>query len=238
MNEKLSKEVKFLKIYSFVITALLLTLFYLVLQPQTNNSLEELTVERINVVEKNGDLKLVISNSERQHNGIINGAVLPERERPAGLIFFNSFGDECGGLVYDGNENEAGMVLSVDKFRDDQVMQVQYMENTKNKKRKYGLQLWDYPQENSVEARNKRYKEIQNIQDKEAVKKAYAQMKEEGLVAENRLFLGKNFNKDVGLFINDEKGNPRIKLYIDEANTAKLEFLDEKGEPVQGGATN
>ncbi len=81
-------------------------------------------------MESNGDLKLVISNSEKQHNGIINGKPLPERERQAGLIFFNSAGDECGGLVYDGNDAEAGLVLSVDKYRDDQVMQLQYIENT------------------------------------------------------------------------------------------------------------
>lgn len=62
-------------------------------------------------------------------------------------LFFNSSGDECGGLVYDGNEKDAGMVLSVDKFRDDQIMQLQYMENTKNYDRKYGLQIWDYPKE-------------------------------------------------------------------------------------------
>ena len=30
---------------------------------------------------------------------------------------------------------------------------------------------------------------------------------------EDRLFIGKNFNKDVGLFIKDQKGKPRIKIY-------------------------
>ena len=51
-----------------------------------------------------GDLRMVISNEHRQHPGIMNGEKLPDRERSSGIIFFNSSGDECGGLVYDGNE--------------------------------------------------------------------------------------------------------------------------------------
>ena len=59
-----------------------------------------------------------------------------ERERDAGLIFFNSLGDECGGLVYDANEKESGMVYSIDQRNTDQIMQLQYLEQTgKDKKR-------------------------------------------------------------------------------------------------------
>ena len=88
--------------------ALLGTIIF-VLSRDREKSFKEISVERINVVESNGDLKLVISNSERQHPGIVNGKSLPKRERQAGLIFFNSVGDECGGLIYDGNDKEAGL---------------------------------------------------------------------------------------------------------------------------------
>ncbi len=118
-------------------------------------NMDELTVKRINVVDEKGNLRMVISNEHRQHPGIVNGEKLPARERSAGIIFFNSYGDECGGLVYDGNEKDAGLVLSVDKFRDDQIMQLQYMEDTKTYDRKYGLQIWDYPKENTFRERNK-----------------------------------------------------------------------------------
>jgi hypothetical protein len=229
-NEKLIGEIRFLKIYSAVISLALLILFYLVLKSRTKAQFEEITVERINVVEKNGNLRLVISNSEKQHPGRINGKELPERERAAGLLFFNAVGDECGGLIYDGNEKEAGLVLSVDKFRDDQLMQLQYMENTINKNRKYGIQLWDYPKENGFEARMKRFEALDKIKNKDEIQKAYDKMKEDSLIMEDRLFLGKTYNKDIGLFINDKQGNPRIKVYIDDNNNPKLEFLDEKGE--------
>lgn len=88
MNNKTHKEIKFLKVYSgFLTVALLFTVFY-VMNQTNERDFKEISVERINVVESNGDLKLVISNSKRQHNGIVNGKPLPERERQAGLIFF------------------------------------------------------------------------------------------------------------------------------------------------------
>jgi len=165
MNNNTQKEITFLKIYSGLLTiALLIIAFYVVTQAR-EKSFKEINVERINIIESNGDLKLVISNSNRQHQGIINGKPLPKRERQAGLIFFNSVGDECGGLVYDGDDKEAGLVLSVDKYRDDQVMQLRYVEDTKKDARTYGMQFWDYPKEDGYQERNKAFKELQKIED-------------------------------------------------------------------------
>ncbi len=233
MNDKLKKEVRFLMVYSGLLTvALLGTIFYLVSQSK-EKSFKEITAERINIVESNGDLKLVISNSERQHQGIVNGKLLPKRERQAGLIFFNSVGDECGGLVYDGNDKEAGLVLSVDKYRDDQVMQFQYMENTEKNARTYGMQFWDYPKEDGYEERTKAFEDYQKIKDNKEKTAAYLKMKQEGLLPEDRMFVGKKMNEDVGLFINDNKGKPRIKIYIDRENNPKIELLNEEGDVIK-----
>lgn len=223
MDDKMKKEIGFLKVYSGLLTVVLLgTIIYVLSQSKKEESFKEITVERINVVESNGNLKLVISNSERQHNGVVNGKALPERERQAGLIFFNSVGDECGGLVYDGNEKEAGMVLSVDKFRDDQVMQLQYIEDTENDVRKYGIQFWDYPKEDGFDERNEAFEKLQKIEDHDEKTIAYQKMKQNGLLPEDRMFVGKKMNKDVGLFINDTNGKPRIRIYIDADNNPKI----------------
>lgn len=212
--------------------ALLCTIIY-VLSRDREKSFKEISVERINVVESNGDLKLVISNSERQHQGIVNGKSLPKRKRQAGLIFFNSVGDECGGLIYDGNDKEAGLVLSVDKYRDDQVMQLQYIENTEKNARKYGMQFWDYPKEDAYEERIKAFENYQKITDDKEKTEAYLKMKQEGLLPEDRMFVGKNMNEDLGLFINDKKGKPRIKIYIDSKNNPKIELLNEEGNIIK-----
>ena len=148
MEQQLLKQVKFLKIYSAVLTLIVIASISLAFTYVNKNPrFKEIDVERINIIEKTGKLKMVISNDELQHPGIIEGKVLPKRARPAGIIFFNTDGDECGGLVYDGTKKEAGFVLSIDKYLNDQIMQLQYSETANNGTpvRSYGLKLWDRP---------------------------------------------------------------------------------------------
>lgn len=58
-----------------------------------NQKFEEIDVERINVVEKDGKVKMVISNAARQHPGAVDGKLIPrEQGRAAGMIFFNERG--------------------------------------------------------------------------------------------------------------------------------------------------
>src|SRR5437867_256717 len=76
--------------------------------------------------------KMVISNGERQHPGVVDGKTL-SRTRPPGMLFFNDKGDECGGLSFsgdqkDGNSN-AGALLAFDRFRQDQTVAIQYGES-------------------------------------------------------------------------------------------------------------
>ena len=91
---------------------------------------EEIDVERINIVEKDGQLKMVISNKARQHPGIVNGKVIKrDYPRPPGLIFFNQLGDEMGGLVYgeNGPKGHFGS-LTWDKVKGDQTIGFRHME--------------------------------------------------------------------------------------------------------------
>lgn len=211
--------------YSAIVSTL--ALYFAFFKKTDTNS--EITVERINIVEPDGSLKMVLSNSQKQHAGIINGQPLPDRERPAGLIFFNSLGDECGGLVYDGNKEEAGFVLSVDQFRNDQVMQLQYLENVTDKERKYGLQLWGYKKEDSYEERNDGFERMDKLATIEEKDSLLNKMKNDKILMEDRLFIGRHFSQDVGLFIKDDFGHPRIKIYVDADNEPKIEIFDELG---------
>lgn len=232
MENKLIKELKFLKIYCIILTLAIAFLLYKNIYTPDLEKFKEIDVERINIKEKNGDLKLVISNNEMQDMGSVNGQKLPKRERAAGLIFFNSDGDECGGLIYDGNSEEAVLVLSVDKYQDDQVMQLQYMEDTKNDQRKYGLQLWEYGAEDGFSRRMELFEKYKSTEDQEEKKIIIKKLQDEGLLMQDRLFVGKKMTNEFGLFINDSNGKPRIKIYVDKNNNAKLEFLDEEGNVI------
>lgn len=233
MTEKsMERKVNFLIGYAVIMTVVCCLLFFFG-NTGKEKVVDELTAKRINVVDEKGNLRMVISNEERQHPGVMNGKELPKRGRPSGLIFFNSSGDECGGLVYDGNEKSAGFVFSVDKFGDDQIMQLQYMEDTEQKKRKYGLQIWDYPKENTVSERIRKYEELDKLESMEERQAVLHQMELDSLLMEDRLFVGKNSHNEVGLFINDQKGTPRIKIYVDKDNNPKIEFLNEEGEVIK-----
>src|SRR6266568_5008841 len=105
METRIEKEIRFLKIYAAITTLVCAVFFFSAFVLQTKKQkFEEIDVERINIVEKDGKLRMVISNEERQHPGIIDGKTLPRKEgRPAGMLFFNDKGDEMGGLTFGGD---------------------------------------------------------------------------------------------------------------------------------------
>src|SRR5579872_4446681 len=145
MNQDLQKQVTALKYYLAFLSLLVVGLISFISLREGTNRFKELTAERINIVESDNKLRMVISNQKRQHPGIMDGKVMAQREREAGMIFFNTDGDECGGLVFEGNKGGGGMAYSVDQYRNDQVMQLQYQEDTSKQQRLrgYGLKLWD-----------------------------------------------------------------------------------------------
>src|SRR5262245_17381930 len=103
MKSKLQRDVRFLKIYA-IVTSLLLGVAVLSGFKIANdkNKFAELDVERLNIVEKDGKLRMVISNSQRAPDPIIDGKSYPMRQggNTAGMIFYNNKGDECGGLAF------------------------------------------------------------------------------------------------------------------------------------------
>jgi hypothetical protein len=86
---------------------------------------DQLRVHRIDVVEPDGTLRMVISDKDRLPPVIIKGKEHPEageRRPQAGMLFYNDEGSENGGLVFGGHKNPAGEVvdsggsLSFDKY--------------------------------------------------------------------------------------------------------------------------
>jgi len=224
-----------LKIYAISLTFIL---GYVVITSFNSNStsekFDEITVERINVVESNGDLKMVISNSERQHPGMFDGEVLMDRKRPPGMIFFNEEQDEVGGLVYQGNKEDGmGLVLSVDQYKNDQVMQMLY-NRYPNGKQQYGLNIWDRADHLTLPELIHTLDSLENVEGmtKKKMESVLRDKNEGEPVSAQRLFTGKTYNEDVGVFINDEFGNPKISIYVDENNQARFKVINEEGEAV------
>lgn len=231
METKLEKEVRFLKIYATVATLVcvvfLLSAFALQNKKQ---KFEEIDVERINIVEKDGKLRMVISNRERQHPGMVDGKLMPrENGRPPGLIFFNHRGDECGGLVFDENGGKGHFVsLTFDKSRQDQTVGIQHLESD-NGQYFAGLKIWDRPDSSLADLVTK-YEAIKKMPDEAAKNAAIKELSDKGEFGAERITIGKLRNKSAMIALYDAKGKPRIRISVDATGNPKLDFLDETGK--------
>jgi hypothetical protein len=96
-------------------------------------SFDQIQVHRINIVEPDGTLRMVIANKDRLPPVVIHGKEHPEMGEPrpqAGMLFYNDEGSENGGLIFGGHRNEKGEVidsggsLSFDKYGANQIVQL------------------------------------------------------------------------------------------------------------------
>ena len=232
-ESKIEKEVRFLKIYAVLTSVAIMAVVLMSFTSQSKNTkFEEIDVERINIVEKDGQLKMVISNKARQHPGIVNGKVI-ERDypRPPGLIFFNHLGDEMGGLVYGENgPNGHFGSLTWDKVRGDQTMGFRHLEG-EDGNYSSGLSMWQQP-DIPGDIIKEMLDSIASIEDEALRKAGYKTMRDKNLLGTSRLFLGKSRDDASLLIMNDMKGNARIVMMVDDKGLAKLEFRDENGEVI------
>jgi hypothetical protein len=233
--EKLQRDVWLLKAYAIFATLLLSVLMFAgFAQFNQKTKFTEIDVERINIVERDGKLKMVISNGERQHPGVIDGKTL-SRTRPPGILFFNEKGDECGGLSFSGDQKDgkasAGALLAFDRFRQDQTVGIQYSES--NGQHFAGLRVWERPDASLGEVIDK-LQAIQKMPDGPEKTQAMRNLRDmPGASGPQRVFVGRTREKAAALMLSDPQGRPRLQVVVDAQGVAKLEFLDEKGNVVQ-----
>jgi hypothetical protein len=196
------------------------------------------------VLEKDGTVKMVITNVERFPNGsdkINSRATNEDRKKRSGMLFFNEDGIECGGFIYDGQKNanghSSGLSLTYDQYDGDQVMQLLTQDYQEGDKRfvSSGLMFNDRPTKESQSRTAKIMKELDELgkKDPKAAEEKYKTYEAQGLIGgAPRVMLGKSRSENNGLFLFDNKGMPRAMFYVDKENNAKLDFFDEKGNVI------
>lgn len=98
--------------YAGLVTVAFLTLSYSF--RSLNQSFDEITVKRINIVDENGVNRMVLSNQERMEPPIIAGKKYKRALSPAGIIFYNEKGDEAGGIALSKNPETNIYALALD----------------------------------------------------------------------------------------------------------------------------
>jgi hypothetical protein len=197
----------------------------------------EIDVERINIIEPDGTIKLVISNSKRQVEATISGETIPiERERSAGMIFFNDDGDEVGGLAFGGDQKQGFVGLLIDQFKQDQVLGVVHHEFTAPdgaRHRMSGLAGWDRPKDQTIIDIMRLVQEAEAIEDPEERAAAIRRLQDDGLLGVRRMFVGRSMQGDAGVFLKDGRGRPRLAMSVSRNGEAVIRFFDENGEIVR-----
>lgn len=227
-QDKLTKDVRFLKMYAGIITILFGAMLFSAFTVSKNQSFDEIDVKRINLKDDDGKLRMVIANKDRQHPGMLNGKETPRKRDVAGMLFFNDKGDECGGLIFSKlDSGEQYISLTFDKSRADQTVALQHLEN---KEGKYWAGLIFNDENIDLPTRLAKIEEINKLPDEAAKKAAYKAMRDKGEFLVPRLAIGKGRSGASMLEMSDAKGKPRINMSVAADGKAKLEFLDENGK--------
>jgi hypothetical protein len=203
-------------------------------QAPTPQKFGEITVERINVVDANGTLRLVMSNKDRMHPGVIDGRTINRARPVAGLLFFNDQGDEVGGLTYTGREADgsrrANAGLMFDQLKQDQTVGLSYSET--NGQRSAGFHVWDRADSRLSELIAK-LNAANRIEDSAKREAEIAAIRKVAPPGPRRVFLGKTPDRAASMSLSDDAGRPRLRLTVDPSGNPRIEFLDEQGKVVR-----
>src|SRR5258705_3929379 len=190
-----------LAVYSGAVTAILGLLVLHGLQHPKRASFGQITVERINIVEPDGTLRLVISNHAELPGISVHGKEQAFARPQAGMIFYNDEGSENGGLIFGGHQNANGEVvdsggsLSFDKYGANQVVQLIGVDDHED--RMSGLSVTD-----SVTGKDNR----------------------------ERVWVGRTEDGAAAVRLMDGKGRTRIQLQVTADGAPSMEFVDADGK--------
>jgi hypothetical protein len=233
MRATLRRQLWFLRAYAVATSILLAVITAAAFRQAAPQKFSEIAVERINVVDADGTLRMVISNKDRMHPGVMDGVTI-DRPRPvAGMLFFNDQGDEVGGLTYTGAERDgrrqANAGIMFDQLKQDQTIGFSYSES--NGRRTAGLQVWDRsdaPLSDLIRKLN----EANRIEDASDRARAIAAIRAEAPPGPRRVFVGRNADRTALVALSDAEGRPRLTIAVDAAGNARIEFLDDAGRIV------
>ena len=191
----------------------------------------EIDVERINVIEADGTVKLVIANRERAPDQVFDGQVRPraDNNKSPGITFCDDAGDEAGGLKIRGDRREGGSArrhLVFDQHRGDQVLGLITDENDSG--RTAGMTVWDRPDAPMLEV-VALYEKMMSLPPGPERAKLEADFERLGGMGATRVFVGKRRDRDAVLSLADAQGRERLRLVVTDEGDARLEFLDAQG---------
>ena len=189
----------------------------------------EIDVQRINVREPDGTLRMVISNQTDFPEIPYRGREVPHPERDtAGMLFMNEEGTEVGGLIF-GGKDEAGVrssggSLTFDGYEQDQTVQIMGLQQ--GSRRVSGLFVTDRPEEPMDFSVLERLESLSPEEQQAALASA-------NMGGSQRAFLGRQGSGASELVLRDGDGKARLVLSVAADGGARIIFMDETGRATR-----
>lgn len=234
METKLEKDVRFLRRYAVGATLVCCVLITAGFALQSRKQkFEEIDVERLNIVEKDGSPRVVISNKARSPAVMERGEIFGTPGERAGLIFYNDERTEAGGLIFSGKMVDGKPVatasLTFDQYQQDQTLALQYVDS--NGTRRAGLLLADYPTTMSSRELSEQFEALRKMPDGPEKTKERERLRQ--FRPRYRMYIGRSRDDGTSLVqLNDGEGRPRLQMKVETNGAARIEFLDESGKVV------
>ena len=211
MNEETTRDARFLKGAALVLTALLALVSLGAATQQQRQRFEEISAERINIIEPNGNPRLILYNSSHTPGAIIYGKDRPHPNRAphAGMLYFNDEGTENGGS------------LTFDQFDQDQVVSLSG-----------GLRVWDQPYSPMADLLDRIEAARAKPQGEErtrAIAEVSAWARANGSFRQ-RLRAQTTRERSAIIELADTLQRPRLRMVVDSTGSARLEFLGDSGQ--------
>ena len=234
MASKLERDVCFLKGYALLVTVTVGILFLCSFRSQPKKEkFEEIDVQRINIVGKDGTLRMAITNKELSPQRLEHGVAYGRSGDRVGLIFYNDEGTENGGLTFGSFRQrgrlEAGGLLAFDQYDQDETVALQYYEH--DGRRRSGLGIAEYPSGITNRQREEQYEQAKKLPDGPAKQEAMQKLAE--LDGKTRAYFGRDESGAAVVRLADASGKTRLRLRVDADGFARIEFLDGNGKIVQ-----
>jgi hypothetical protein len=225
---------RFLAIYSGIVTVTFaITLLCGFVPGRRSQNFDEITAHRINIVEPDGKIRLVLTNKSSAPGVYVKNKEYPHGSRQsAGLYFFDDEGTEDGGLIYGVKTDSSGRVtgsyghLSFDKYMQDQIFTIEAGREDHAEYSTLNMQdRGDYPIMDAIEA-NQRISKLPKEQQGAEWKKFMATHPGD----HTRVVLGRVADGSAVLRLKDKEGHDRIVLRVAPDGSPKLQMLDAEGK--------
>ena len=219
-----------LLVYSGILTIVLSVVLLTASSQPKKTSFDEIDVKRINLIEPDGTLRLVMADRARFPGLIVKGKEYPHDRQTAGMLFFDDEGTENGGLIFGGMKDKGGKIqswghLSFDQYLGDQVVVLDAEEA--EGQRHSGIQFVDEPDIPMTQVTDAL--QLPSEQRRAKLHELFAGKNK----PQPRLYLGRRIDRSAVLELKDTQGRDRIRMVVAADGTPSLQFLDEQGNVIR-----